>query len=352
MAQNNRFIKIWGGIKDWEWADDLEMVGFWVHLLMAASWQDKEWRGITVKRGQLIFGRCSWAKKLKISEKRVRTFIKRLKETGEIVVETASERAKKDPKNGQKMGHQMGQQGASEGAGDEAIKGAGQYSVLTIVNYEKYQSQDNNGANKRASKGPANGHKKGQQNGQQGATSLERVEEVEGRTLPPIIPQGGCEGKGESEPKPEKTQRVKKEPEAPLDIPHFIPEDLLFDFFANRKAIKKPMTHRAKELFLNKIIALYHQGHDPTKLLATAIERGWQTVYESNDTLNRGNHENTQRLNPKHPKPAYDNRSAWERQRDKNFESIARLQAEVDAEDIAMGKTPSPRTEEGFGRFW
>jgi hypothetical protein len=145
---------------------------------------------------------------------------------------------------------------------------------------------------------------------------------------------------------------VKKEPEAPLDIPHFIPEDLLLDFFANRKAIKKPMTHRAKELFLNKIIALYHQGHDPTKLLATAIERGWQTVYESNDTLNRGNHENTQRLNPKYPKQAYDNRSAWERQRDKNLESIARLQAEVDAEDIAMGKTPPPRTKEGFGRFW
>lgn len=332
---NGRFIKIWESLNTWEWADDLEMVGFWVKLLMEANWQDKQWRGITVKRGQLIFGRCSWAKKLKISEKRVRTFIKRLKETGEIFVETASERAKKDPKNGQKMGHQMGQQGASKGASKEASKGASQFSVLTIVNYEKYQSWDNDGADKRASKGPANGRKNGQQNGQRGATPLEGVEGVEGRPFPPIIPQGGCEGDGESQPKPEKTQRVKKEPEAPLDIPHFIPEALLFDFFANRKAIKKPMTHRAKEIFLNKISNLYHQGHDPTKLLEAAIERGWQTVYESNDTLSRGNHENTQRLNPKHPQQTYDNRSPAERQHERNLAYLAKLRAEAEAEERA-----------------
>jgi hypothetical protein len=314
MTQNGRFIKLWGSIKDWEWADDLEMVGFWVHLLMEANWQDKQWRGITVKRGQLIFGRREWAKKLNVSEQRLRTIIARLKSTSEITIQSTNK-----------------------------------YSILTIVKYEKYQSQENKSTSKTTSK---TSNEQPAIN-QQSTTPLERVEGVEGvDSLPPIIPQGGSESEGESEPKREKTQRVKKEPEAPLDIPHFIPEDLLLDFFANRKAIKKPMTHRAKELFLNKIIALYHQGHDPTKLLATAIERGWQTVYESNDTLNRGNHENTQRLNPKHPKQAYDNRSAWERQRDKNLESIARLQAEVDAEDIAMGKTPPPRTKEGFGRFW
>lgn len=314
MTQNGRFIKLWGSIKDWEWADDLEMVGFWVHLLMEANWQDKQWRGITVKRGQLIFGRREWAKKLNVSEQRLRTIIARLKSTSEITIQSTNK-----------------------------------YSILTIVKYEKYQSQENKSTSKTTSK---TSNEQPAIN-QQSTTPLERVEGVEGvDSLPPIIPQGGSESEGESEPKREKTQRVKKEPEAPLDIPHFIPEDLLLDFFANRKAIKKPMTHRAKELFLNKIIALYHQGHDPTKLLETAIERGWQTVYESNDTLSRGNHENTQRLNPKHPKQAYDNRSAWERQRDKNLESIARLQAEVDAEDIAMGKTPPPRTKEGFGRFW
>jgi hypothetical protein len=311
MTQNGRFIKLWGSIKDWEWADDLEMVGFWVHLLMDANWQDKQWRGITVKRGQLIFGRREWAKKLNISEQRLRTLIARLKSTSEITIQSTNK-----------------------------------YSILTIVKYEKYQSQENKSTSKTTSK---TSNEQPAIN-QQSTTPLEGVEGVEGvDSLPPISPTGGDEvGKKTST----KTPKVKKEPEAPLGIPHFIPEDLLLDFFASRKAIKKPMTHRAKELFLNKIIALYHQGHDPTKLLATAIERGWQTVYESNDTLNRGNHENTQRLNPKHPKQAYDNRSAWERQRDKNLESIARLQAEVDAEDIAMGKTPPPRTKEGFGRFW
>jgi hypothetical protein len=152
-----------------------------------------------------------------------------------------------------------------------------------------------------------------------------------GSTVPPIVPQGGKEDLDDSES--EKTPKAKKHPEPPLDIPHYIPEDLLLDFFTNRKALKKPMTHRAKELFLNKIITLYHQGHDPTKLLEEAIERGWQTVYPSNETSKGSNHENNQRPNAKNHKQPYDNRSPWERQQDRNREYLARLRAEAEAEE-------------------
>ena len=82
-----------------------------------------------------------------------------------------------------------------------------------------------------------------------------------------------------------KTESVK--PEEVLDIPSYIPEDLLLDFFQHRKNIKKPMTHRAKELLISKIINLYNDGNDPTKLLEMAIERGWQTVYETKETNGR-----------------------------------------------------------------
>jgi hypothetical protein len=78
-----------------------------------------------------------------------------------------------------------------------------------------------------------------------------------------------------------------EESAAPLDIPSYIPEDLLLDFFQHRKNIKKPMSHRAKELLISKIINLYNDGNDPTKLLETAIERGWQTVYETKETNGR-----------------------------------------------------------------
>ncbi len=85
--------------------------------------------------------------------------------------------------------------------------------------------------------------------------------------------------------KKKKTESVK--PEEVLDIPSYIPEDLLLDFFQHRKNIKKPMTHRAKELLISKIINLYNDGNDPTKLLEMAIERGWQTVYETKETNGR-----------------------------------------------------------------
>ena len=85
---------------------------------------------------------------------------------------------------------------------------------------------------------------------------------------------------------------------APLDIPSYIPEDLLLDFFQHRKDLKKAMSHRAKELLISKIINLYNDGNDPTKLLETAIERGWQTVYETKET--NGRKQNAENWNSGH----------------------------------------------------
>jgi len=61
--------------------------------------------------------------------------------------------------------------------------------------------------------------------------------------------------------------------------PDFIPYDLWIDFLAHRKALKKPMTEKAKQLFFSKLEKLKKTGEDPVELIETAIERGWQTVY-------------------------------------------------------------------------
>ena len=91
----------------------------------------------------------------------------------------------------------------------------------------------------------------------------------------------------EPEVKKKNIKKKKDESATVLDIPSYIPEDLLLDFFQHRKNLKKPMTDRAKELLISKIINLYNDGNDPTKLLETAIERGWQTVYETKETSGR-----------------------------------------------------------------
>ena len=76
---------------------------------------------------------------------------------------------------------------------------------------------------------------------------------------------------------------------AAMCVPEYIPEALLLDFYEHRKSLKKPMTDRAKELLISKIIDLYNDGNDPARLLEEAIMRGWQTVYATNESKGRKN---------------------------------------------------------------
>lgn len=67
---------------------------------------------------------------------------------------------------------------------------------------------------------------------------------------------------------------------AATELPAWLPADRFAAFVAHRRAIKKPMTDEAQRLLVVKLEGMRAAGHDVTKLLNTAIERGWQTVYE------------------------------------------------------------------------
>lgn len=134
------FIKIWRQLEEWEWTDDLQMVGFFVRLILMANWEDKRWHGILIKRGQFVssidglrFGK----KKKKLSYKCIRTFIQRLKWTGELATESTN-----------------------------------RYTIYTIVNYNKYQDMPEEMANQRA----VNWAGRGQAEGRQRATTKEYKE--------------------------------------------------------------------------------------------------------------------------------------------------------------------------------
>ena len=84
------YIKIHRAIEDWEWADDCIMFYFWVRILIKANREDKQWRGIMVKRGSLVTTVSSLSRELKLSVKHVRTCIDRLIKGKEITVNTAN----------------------------------------------------------------------------------------------------------------------------------------------------------------------------------------------------------------------------------------------------------------------
>lgn len=98
------FIKLHRKILDWQWYDDINTKVVFLHLLLTANYEDKSWHGIQIKRGQLIISLSNLAEETCLTLKQVRLALDKLKRTNEIVT-----------------------------------KGHTRYTLVTIVNYEKYQ---------------------------------------------------------------------------------------------------------------------------------------------------------------------------------------------------------------------
>lgn len=91
----------------WEWFDIPEMVKFFIYLLLMAGYSERKYRGIQLQRGQIITSTPIMMKDTKLSEQQIRTCIKRLKSTGEITCKTTNK-----------------------------------FTIITICNYDRYQSED------------------------------------------------------------------------------------------------------------------------------------------------------------------------------------------------------------------
>lgn len=129
----NGWVKVHRKLVEWEWYKDSAMVHLFIHLLLNASNRDCKWKGVDIKRGQVVIGRKKLSADTGISEKKIRICLERLK-TANV---TDSEATNK-------------------------------FTIITILNYNEYQvneeadGQRNSQQNgqQRASKGPAKGQKR------------------------------------------------------------------------------------------------------------------------------------------------------------------------------------------------
>jgi uncharacterized protein YdaU (DUF1376 family) len=71
----------------------------------------------------------------------------------------------------------------------------------------------------------------------------------------------------------------KKEEELEV-LPDWLPANRWADFIEHRKALRKPMTDKARARMLTHLAAMQAKGHDVLALMDTAIRSGWQDVYE------------------------------------------------------------------------
>ncbi|MCB6475569.1 hypothetical protein LI171_04865 [Emergencia timonensis] len=100
----NGFIKLHRKLVEWEWYSDSATKDVFLHLLLSANFKPTSWKGIEIKPGQVVIGRKKLSEELGLSERQVRTALNHLKSTNEVAIETTN-----------------------------------RFSVVTVVNWEKYQ---------------------------------------------------------------------------------------------------------------------------------------------------------------------------------------------------------------------
>lgn len=86
MANRSTFIKLDRNIQKWRWYTNANTFRVFVHLLLNANVEDRDFEGIVIRRGEIATSYGKMAAQLKLTERQVRTAIEHLKATGEVAV--------------------------------------------------------------------------------------------------------------------------------------------------------------------------------------------------------------------------------------------------------------------------
>lgn len=118
------WVKLHRKLLEWKWYGDAHMVHLLVHLLLTASHKDRRYKGLTIKRGQVVTSIKELAEALGASETSTRRRMKRLKSGGFLTI---------------KVAHRI--------------------TTITICNYDSYQTEEKSSGEIVAEKRRKNGGK-------------------------------------------------------------------------------------------------------------------------------------------------------------------------------------------------
>lgn len=140
MAEVSTWVKLDRNILQWRWFRNANTLQMFLFLILKANTVDKDFENITVHRGQLVTSYPHLARDLGMSVKSARTALGHLKQTGEV-----------------------------------AVKSYPKYSLITVLNYERYQK-----------KGQGSGQSKGSQRAGNGQQYKNKEEYKEYTPAPPV----------------------------------------------------------------------------------------------------------------------------------------------------------------------
>lgn len=84
------YIKLHRKMIDWEWYNDINTKILFLHLLLKANWEEKQWQWITIERWEIISSIEHLSKETWLTTQKIRTSINKLKSTGEITSKSTS----------------------------------------------------------------------------------------------------------------------------------------------------------------------------------------------------------------------------------------------------------------------
>lgn len=84
------WIKLHRSLLDWEWYDDQNTTRLLIHFLISVNFEDKIWKGIHIKKGQLIFSWETLSKATGLTVQQLRSSMKRLEISKEIIREATN----------------------------------------------------------------------------------------------------------------------------------------------------------------------------------------------------------------------------------------------------------------------
>ena len=85
------WIKLHRSLLEWEWWDDHNASRLLIFLLVSANYEEKKWKGITIKPGSLVTSFDKLANALGMTKKQVRSSMQKLENSGEVARERARE---------------------------------------------------------------------------------------------------------------------------------------------------------------------------------------------------------------------------------------------------------------------
>lgn len=107
MGNDGNYIKIFRGLLEWEWYQDINTKTLFLHMLLKANWKEGKFQGTTVPRGSFVSSIKTLAMETSLTEREIRTGISHLKSTGEVTSRSTNK-----------------------------------FTVFTVVNYNLYQAID------------------------------------------------------------------------------------------------------------------------------------------------------------------------------------------------------------------